>query len=109
MHACDVRDGQCFSVGVIYVREPELPPSPPSHPGYNPAKQMCAGQHDGHKWVEAGCGDSGGPLLHQSASGEWVQTGLLSWGYGHDYDIYTRVSGYRDWVLGCMEDEKACK
>ena len=78
-------------------------------PGYNPAKQMCAGQHDGHKWVEAGCGDSGGPLLYKSPNGNWIQSGVVSWGYGNDYDIYTRISGYKDWVLGCMNDENECR
>ena len=77
--------------------------------GYDADTQMCAGRHHAGKWVEAGCGDSGGPLLFKGADGGWIQTRIVSWGYGHDYDIYTRVAGYKEWVLGCMRDESVCK
>jgi trypsin len=77
--------------------------------GYNTSRQVCAGRKEGKKWVEAGCGDSGGPLLFQPTSGgEWVQTALTSWGYGDDYDVYTRVAGYKSWITGCMNDESTC-
>jgi trypsin len=77
--------------------------------GYNTSRQVCAGKKEGKKWVEAGCGDSGGPLLFQpAAGGEWVQTGITSWGYGSDYDVYTRVSGYKSWIMGCINDQSTC-
>ena len=77
--------------------------------GYNNARQLCAGKKEqGHKWVEAGCGDSGGPLLFKTGNGKWIQTGLTSWGYGYDYDVYTRISGYKDWINGCISDPHNC-
>jgi secreted trypsin-like serine protease len=67
--------------------------------GFDIKKQVCAGRELGGKWewVEAGCGDSGGPLLFQpdGDGGDWVQTGITSWGYGYNYNVYARVAGYK--------------
>lgn len=98
---------------VLYKGDMVIPPDATctkmAGAGFNNSKQLCAGKEEGKgKWVEAGCGDSGGPLLFKSGSGGWVQTGLTSWGYGNDYDVYTRVAGYKDWIEGCMKDEATC-
>ena len=67
---------------------------------------LCAGRRDGrapHKWVETGCGDSGGPLFVRTpadADGDeaFVLVGVVSWGFGNDYDVYGRVAGHREWI-----------
>lgn len=68
---------------------------------------ICAGVPSGR---QTSCnGDSGGPLLMQASSGEWVQVGIVSWGRaplgadskcGHEglYAVYTRISKYRGWI-----------
>ena len=69
--------------------------------------------------METGCGDSGSPLLARlpgatagagagGAGGKWVAAGIVSWGFGSTYDVYTRVSAYRDWIDACMANETAC-
>ena len=49
-----------------------------------------------------GCGDSGGPLLVSHPNGTkpypYVQVGVVSWGYGNTYDIYSRVAGHLAWI-----------
>ena len=66
---------------------------------FDESTQLCAGRKDGADYVEAGCGDSGGPLLVQGADSEWVQVGIVSWGYGAPYaDVYTKVSAFRAWI-----------
>jgi secreted trypsin-like serine protease len=81
--------------------------------GFDIKKQVCAGRElNGRwEWVEAGCGDSGGPLLFQpeGKGGEWVQTGITSWGYGNNYNVYARVAGYKEWITNCMADESTCQ
>jgi len=68
---------------------------------------ICAGIPSGKK---TSCtGDSGGPLMMQSTSGDWIQVGIVSWGRepsgaqepcAHEnlYSVYTRVSNYTDWI-----------
>ena len=74
------------------------------------ASQICAGQKlkDG-SWAEVGCGDSGGPLLVQQEGGAgWMQIGVVSWGYGSDYDVYTKVSAFKSWIQACFDGSPAC-
>jgi secreted trypsin-like serine protease len=45
-------------------------------------------------------GDSGGPVVTKTASGRYVQVGLVSFGVkcGSEAGIYTRISHYRTWI-----------
>lgn len=76
--------------------------------GSLPATMVCAGAGSGDAWKEVGCGDSGGPLLvlNTSSSESSVQIGVTSFGYGHDLDVYTRVSAYREWISACIDEGK---
>ncbi|XP_060080450.1 prostasin-like [Ylistrum balloti] len=70
---------------------------------------ICAGYLDGS--ADSCNGDSGGPLLCQTTQdGRWALTGITSWG-GLDHKgcagtdqpgVYTKVSGYYEWVLSSM-------
>ncbi|PVD20786.1 hypothetical protein C0Q70_18947 [Pomacea canaliculata] len=67
----------------------------------SPSTQLCAG--DPVNGGKDSCqGDSGGPLTCQTASGSYVQVGVVSYGNGcatAQYPgIYTSVSAYYDWI-----------
>lgn len=66
---------------------------------FKPDSQMCAGrlssstsQSDG---VDACFGDSGGPLIVANGAGNWLQVGIVSWGFGcataTTYGVYSKV------------------
>ena len=68
-------------------------------------KMICAGYQ---KLVKGACyGDSGGPLMVQDGNGQWLQIGIVSWGppgcvaFGQ-YDVFTRVSQFTDWIDTCI-------
>lgn len=46
-------------------------------------------------------GDSGGPLVSKKGS-QWVQSGIVSWGYDCALPgfpgVYAKVSGYQEWI-----------
>jgi len=66
---------------------------------FNYDRQICAGKvvNEASKQLPS-CGDSGGPLLAQSAGG-WTQVGIDSWGYLQMFpEVFTRVSAYRSWI-----------
>lgn len=71
---------------------------------------VCAGYET---LTKGACyGDSGGPLMVQRADASWAQIGIVSWGPSGcmsegQYDVYTRVSSYRDWITTCMADPNA--
>ena len=52
-------------------------------------------------------GDSGGPLVTRTINGQYYQVGIVS--YGSKYcargvpAIYTRVSGFVDWIINNLE------
>lgn len=63
---------------------------------------LCAGEAAGGK--DSCQGDSGGPLMIElpQGSGQWYQSGVVSWGAGcaaaSYYGVYTRVSNYVSWI-----------
>eukprot|EP01050_Picozoa_sp_SAG11_P016586 SAG11_NODE_2283_length_3572_cov_10.306651_1_plen_186_part_00 len=38
--------------------------------------------------------------LHARA--DWLEVGIVSWGYGNAPNVYTRVSAFRDWIDGVV-------
>ena len=69
---------------------------------------ICAGDVYGEQ--DSCYGDSGGPLAVY-ANGEWVLSGVVSWGYecanAQFPGIYARVSRYIDWIEGYLPIEVA--
>lgn len=63
-------------------------------------QMICAGYMLGG--FDSCWGDSGGPLVTND-NGAWVQTGIVSWGYGcaaANYPgIYTKVSQFTNWIV----------
>ena len=71
---------------------------------------ICAGYETLSKG--ACYGDSGGPLMVQQPDASWMQIGIVSWGPSGclatgEYDVYTRISRYSDWIATCMADPDA--
>ena len=62
--------------------------------------QLCAGS----RGVDSCQGDSGGPLFATTASGDWIQMGIVSWGFKcakqHFPGVYTEVNSptVRDFI-----------
>ncbi len=70
-------------------------------------EMVCAGYEKGAK--SACYGDSGGPLLIPTTAitAGWTQVGIVSWGRGgcsgfNNYNVYTRVASYVDWIQSCL-------
>ena len=70
--------------------------------GIDEKVEVCAGEQLGTK--DSCQGDSGGPLMVRNEQGEFVQTGVVSWGFGcgfpTQYGVYSRVgdSTLYNWV-----------
>jgi secreted trypsin-like serine protease len=62
-----------------------------------PNEEICAGN-----WSSGGVdtcqGDSGGPMFRRDNANNWIQVGIVSWGYGcarpENPGVYTQVSTY---------------
>lgn len=84
--------------------------SDPSDPDVTVTSNMiCAGSLRGGR--DTCDGDSGGPLVVLEGRRP-VLVGVTSWGLGcawpGSYGVYTRVSAFKDWLLGCMSDPQSC-
>ncbi|XP_063072340.1 testisin-like [Engraulis encrasicolus] len=67
---------------------------------------MCAGLLGGGK--DACDGDSGGPMMSQQDK-RWVQSGVISWGYGCAKPqlpgVYSRVSRFQSWISSTIQSD----
>uniref|UniRef100_A0A8C4SAY1 Neurotrypsin n=1 Tax=Erpetoichthys calabaricus TaxID=27687 RepID=A0A8C4SAY1_ERPCA len=65
-------------------------------------RMLCAGRLSHRKRVDSCQGDSGGPLVCPGLNGQWVLTGITSWGHGcgqpDSPGVYTRVSKFLRWI-----------
>lgn len=71
---------------------------------------ICAGTGRGGR--DTCGGDSGGPLVVMEGQRP-VLVGVTSWGAGcawpGTYGVYTRVTAFKTWLLGCMSDPEHCE
>ena len=97
-------DGQLNEVDVPVVSDADCDASYDlMYGGIDERVEVCAGEEEGLK--DSCQGDSGGPLMVRDEAGEWVQMGVVSWGFGcgfpTQYGVYSRVgdSLLYDWVM----------
>ena len=80
-------------------------------PNVSVQANLCAGSASGGK--DTCQGDSGGPLMANRGDDDYVQIGIVSWGFGcgeaNHPGVYTRVSSYADWIRTTMKGEPPVK
>jgi trypsin/proprotein convertase P-domain-containing protein len=62
-----------------------------------PGEEICAGNWD-DGGVDTCQGDSGGPMFRRDSANNWIQVGIVSWGYGcarpENPGVYSQVSTF---------------
>ncbi|MEZ5985323.1 MAG: trypsin-like serine protease [Hyphomonas sp.] len=91
---------------MIPTRSPEACSTDYQVEAYNGASMICAGYDTGI--IDSCQGDSGGPLIARDFAGRVYQIGIVSFGESCGMRgkpaVYTRVSGFKDFVLSVVPD-----
>jgi len=82
--------------------------SPAAYGGDITLDMFCAGTLAGQLLGGAATGDSGGPLVVESG-GEWLQTGIVSWGKelwstAQFPGVFQKTAIHRDWIESVITD-----
>jgi secreted trypsin-like serine protease len=89
-------------VDVPYITNADCNKSPSANAGMITDGMLCAGFAEGGK--DACQGDSGGPLFYDAGAGNFVLTGVVSWGFGcaqpNSPGVYARVSNFLSFIQG---------
>lgn len=96
--------GQQFPDMLKFVETPILATAtcnvPAAYNGDILGNMICAGSMAGG--IDSCQGDSGGPLVVPDGNGGYIQTGVVSFGYGcaapNFPGIYARVTSFRSWI-----------
>jgi secreted trypsin-like serine protease len=80
--------------------------APSAYDGQISDTEICAGYQHGTR--DSCQGDSGGPLVTLGA-GQYVQTGIVSWGEGcalpDKYGVYARVASFSNWITSIQSGD----
>jgi secreted trypsin-like serine protease len=72
-----------------------------------PAEEICSGDWD-NGGIDTCQGDSGGPMFRRDGAGEWIQVGIVSWGYGCarplNPGVYAQTSYFSAAIAAAAED-----
>lgn len=95
-------DGRLNEVDIPVVDDADCDASYLLSGGIEESVEVCAGEFHGTK--DSCQGDSGGPLMVRDEAGDFVQMGVVSWGFGcgfpTQYGVYSRVgdSALYNWI-----------
>jgi secreted trypsin-like serine protease len=91
---------------MIPTRSPDACSNDYEVEAYNSASMICAGYDTGI--IDSCQGDSGGPLIARDFAGRVYQIGIVSFGESCGVRgkpaVYTRVSGFKDFVMSVVPD-----
>ncbi|HEY7595468.1 MAG TPA: trypsin-like serine protease, partial [Actinophytocola sp.] len=72
-----------------------------------PNEEICAGNWD-DGGVDTCQGDSGGPMFRRDSANNWIQVGIVSWGYGcarpENPGVYSQVSTFASAIAAAAAD-----